>query len=206
MDKPLAQEWLDWLLNNEEPIIKQVRDFGYCELEIERKKRTISNQEDYNKLVKEFKEMTQEKTKVLVSYGKIIHDGQPLQKAHEDDAAYDIRANISGILKPGESMLVPTGIYMALAPGYEFQVRPRSGMALKNKVTVLNSPGTIDSGYRGECGVILINHGDKAFSFSAGDRIAQGVVSKLPDVELEQVDALPESARGTGGFGSTGKQ
>lgn len=150
--------------------------------------------------------MTNAKTKVLVSYGKIIHDGQPLQKAHEDDAAYDIRANISGILKPGESMLVPTGIYMALAPGYEFQVRPRSGMALKNKVTVLNSPGTIDSGYRGEFGVILINHGDKAFSFSAGDRIAQGVVSKLPDVELEQVDALPESARGTGGFGSTGRQ
>lgn len=149
---------------------------------------------------------TKQKTVVLISFGKIMHDKKPLEKAHEDDAAYDIRANTSGLLRVGQSMLVPTGIFMALAPGYELQIRPRSGLALKNGITVLNTPGTVDSGYRGEVGVILINHSDRIFSFAAGDRIAQGVIAKLPEVELKEVDTLPESTRGTGGFGSTGKQ
>lgn len=148
--------------------------------------------------------MTNAKTKVLVSYGKIIHDGQPLQKAHEDDAAYDIRANISGILKPGEQMMVPTGVRVAMAPGYCCFVQPRSGLAAKHGITVGNSPGLIDSGYRNEIFVIMKNHGEKAFSFSAGERIAQILFLELPEVTLEKVDELPDSDRGTNGIGSTG--
>lgn len=148
--------------------------------------------------------MTNAKTKVLVSYGKIIHDGQPLQKAHEDDAAYDIRANISGILKPGEQMAVPTGVHIAMTPGYCCFVQPRSGLAAKHGITVANSPGLIDSGYRNEIFVILKNHGDKAFSFSAGERIAQILFLELPKVELEQVEFLPDSERGLNGLGSSG--
>lgn len=108
------------------------------------------------------------------------------------------------VLAPGAFGVVPTGFSMALSPGLEAQVRPRSGLAAKHGVTVLNSPGTIDADYRGEVGVILINHGQAAFTISRGDRIAQMVVAPVVQVRLVAVTRLEATARGKGGFGSTG--
>lgn len=108
-------------------------------------------------------------------------------------------------LAPGERALVPTGLAMALPAGYEAQVRPRSGLAAKNGVTVLNTPGTIDADYRGEVKVILINLGQEPFRIGRGDRIAQMVIAPVLQASLQEVDVLSETARGTGGFGSTGK-
>lgn len=127
-------------------------------------------------------------------------------KAHTDDAAFDLRSRETMILPVGKSTLVPTGVFMELPPGYEAQVRPRSGLALKHNLTLTNSPGTIDAGYRGEVGVIMFNHGPENFAVSRGDRIAQMVICKLPDVELVSVEKLSGSCRGEGGFGSTGKK
>ena len=107
-------------------------------------------------------------------------------------------------LEPGAYALVPTGLQIALPDGTEGQVRPRSGLAFKHGVTVLNSPGTIDSGYRGEVGVLLVNHGHQPFTVERGERIAQLVVARYEPVRFVPSDALPESARGAGGFGSTG--
>lgn len=108
-------------------------------------------------------------------------------------------------LAPGERRLVPTGLALALPDGYEAQVRPRSGLALKHGVTVLNSPGTIDADYRGEVAVILVNLGQAPFSISRGDRIAQLVVAPVARVAWSEAAALPATARGAGGFGSTGR-
>lgn len=127
-------------------------------------------------------------------------------KAHADDAAFDLRSAADLELTPGTSTLVPTGIFMELPVGYEAQVRPRSGLALKHNLTLTNSPGTIDAGYRGEVGVIMFNHNATAFPVKRGDRIAQMVIAKLPEVELVLSDDLSESGRGSGGFGSTGRQ
>ena len=99
---------------------------------------------------------------------------------------------------------MPTGLYLELPPGYEAQMRPRSGLALKHGVTLLNTPGTIDAGYRGEVGAVTFNAGKEPFTISRGDRIAQLVIQKLPDVELVEVADLNASTRGAGGFGSTG--
>ena len=118
------------------------------------------------------------------------------------DLAAAITQDIS--LAPGARTLVPTGLALALPPGYEAQVRPRSGLALKNGVTVLNSPGTIDADYRGEVGVVLINHGDQPLIIERGMRIAQLVVAPVIQVEFDVRDSLDETARGAGGFGSTG--
>lgn len=109
------------------------------------------------------------------------------------------------VLHPGERRLIPTGLYISLPPGYEAQIRPRSGLALRHGISMVNTPGTIDSDYRGEIGVILINHGREPFVVRRGDRIAQMVVSRVERVEWEEVDALDESERGSGGFGHTGK-
>ncbi len=127
-------------------------------------------------------------------------------KAHHDDAAFDLRSRVEMELSPGEPHLVPTGIFMEIPPGYEAQVRPRSGLALKHALTVLNSPGTIDAGYRGEVSVIMLNAGKIAYSVKRGDRIAQMVINRLPEIEIEYTDTLSESSRGEGGFGSTGKK
>lgn len=108
------------------------------------------------------------------------------------------------ILDPGARALVPTGLALALPAGFEAQVRPRSGLALKNGITVLNSPGTIDADYRGEVGVILVNLGAEAVTITRGMRIAQLVIAPVTRVAWETVDALPDTARGAGGFGSTG--
>ncbi len=123
-------------------------------------------------------------------------------------AGADLRAALGPdevqILAPGQRMLVPCGFSMALPPGFEAQVRPRSGLAVKYGVTVLNAPGTIDSDYRGEVQVILINHGDKGFAIRRGDRIAQMVVAPVTPVRFVATTELDETARGVGGFGSTG--
>ena len=126
------------------------------------------------------------------------------RKAHEDDAAFDLRSRVDAVIPSGKITLVPTGVFMELPVGYEAQVRPRSGLALKHGITVLNTPGTIDAGYRGEVGVILINAGPADFAVARGDRIAQMVVQKLADVELVAAEQLSDTNRGAGGFGSTG--
>ena len=126
------------------------------------------------------------------------------RKAHEDDAAFDLRSRVDAVIPSGKITLVPTGVFMELPVGYEAQVRPRSGLALKHGITVLNTPGTIDAGYRGEVGVILINAGPANFTIARGDRIAQMVVQKLADVQLVAAEQLSDTSRGAGGFGSTG--
>jgi dUTP pyrophosphatase len=120
-------------------------------------------------------------------------------------AGLDLRAAESFTLKPGARALVPTGLAIALPQGFEAQVRPRSGLAVKHGVTVLNAPGTIDSDYRGEIKVPMINHGESDFVIARGDRIAQMVVARVEQVELVEVAGLEETARGTGGFGSSGR-
>lgn len=137
-------------------------------------------------------------------------EGLPLP-AYETpgSAGMDLRAAVAEgdtiILTPGARALVPTGLKIALEPGYEAQVRPRSGLALKHGITCLNSPGTIDSDYRGEVGVILINHGQEPFVIRRGERIAQMVIARHEQAAVVEVGSLDETARGAGGFGSTGR-
>jgi dUTP pyrophosphatase len=109
------------------------------------------------------------------------------------------------MLSPGERALVPTGLTMALPPGYEAQIRPRSGLAARHGVTVLNAPGTVDADYRGEIGVLLINHGEAPFPIRRGERIAQMVIASVVRVELVPASSLAATTRGDGGFGSTGR-
>ena len=124
----------------------------------------------------------------------------------ELSAGMDLRANIDDdlLLKPMQRVLVKTGLFIELVPGYEAQVRPRSGLAFKKGITVLNSPGTIDADYRGEIGVILVNLSDDDFIITDGERIAQMVISKHEQAIWNEVDSLENSERGSGGFGSTG--
>ena len=138
---------------------------------------------------------------------KMLPDCRDLapRKAHADDAAYDLRSRQDLVITPKTTVLVPTGLFLEIPPGYEAQIRSRSGLALKNALSLPNAPGTIDAGYRGEVGVIMYNRGEVPFRIRRGDRIAQMVISKLPEVELVEVEELDESSRGTGGFGSTGK-
>ena len=124
--------------------------------------------------------------------------------AHAGDAGLDLYSAVSASIEPGESKLVGTGISIELPPNTEAQVRPRSGLALKHGITVLNTPGTIDHGYRGEVGVILINHGRARFDVERGMKIAQMVIAPFLSVEVEEAEALSATARGQGGFGSTG--
>ncbi|MGN0190143.1 MAG: dUTP diphosphatase [Candidatus Cryptobacteroides sp.] len=125
-----------------------------------------------------------------------------------NSAGVDLKANITEpvVLEPLQRAVVPTGLKIALPEGTEAQVRPRSGLAAKHGVTVLNSPGTIDADYRGEIGVILVNLSDKAFVVNPGERIAQMVVARYERVEWEEVAVLDETERGEGGFGSTGRK
>lgn len=138
----------------------------------------------------------------------IINKSQHALPKYETTASagMDLRANLteSITLKPLERTLVKTGLFMELPIGFEAQVRPRSGLALKKGITVLNSPGTIDADYRGEIGVILINLSNEDFIIENGERIAQLVIAKYEQAELIEVNELSETTRGTGGFGSTG--
>ncbi len=139
---------------------------------------------------------------------KVVNTGrQPLPAyATEQSAGLDLRANIDApmVLRPLERRLVPTGLRIALPEGYEAQVRPRSGLALKYGVTVLNTPGTIDADYRGEVMVLLVNFSQENFVVNAGERIAQMVIARYEQAELEPVDVLDETERGAGGYGHTG--
>jgi dUTP pyrophosphatase len=130
------------------------------------------------------------------------------ERASAHAAGLDLRAAVDAPLElgPGERVLVPTGLFIAIPPGYEAQVRPRSGLAIKHGLTLLNSPGTIDADYRGEIGVILINHGREAVAIQRGDRIAQLVIAGVVECELREVPVLPETSRGNGGFGSSGRE
>ncbi len=133
--------------------------------------------------------------------------GLPLPAAASaGSSGYDLRAAIEAdrVLAPGERLLVPTGLALEIPPGWEGQVRPRSGLALRHGIAMVNAPGTIDSDYRGEVGVLLINLGDAPFTLRRGDRIAQLVVARVERIEWQEVAALAESGRGDGGFGSTG--
>ncbi|MEK4200960.1 dUTP diphosphatase [Cytobacillus sp. FSL K6-0265] len=137
---------------------------------------------------------------------KLIHnDAKMPYRANEGDAGLDLFSIEEVIIPSGQSALISTGIQMELPKGTEAQVRPRSGLALKHSVTVLNSPGTIDEGYRGEVKVILINHGKEDFHVEKHMRIAQMVIAPVFHVELAQVSELTESERNSGGFGSSGK-
>jgi len=147
-----------------------------------------------------------ERVRVLIK--KLEHGADlPLPRYMSDDAAgLDVFAAIDGelVIKRGEFVLAPTGIMMAIPSGYEAQVRPRSGLAFKHGVTVLNSPGTIDADYRGEVKILLINLGPGDYLMKRGERIAQLVIQAVPSVDLIQVEELPSSERGEGGFGHTG--
>lgn len=140
---------------------------------------------------------------------KVINRSRHALPAYQTplSAGMDLRASLDAprVLRPMERALIPTGLYMALPAGYEAQVRPRSGLALKSGITCLNTPGTIDADYRGEVGVILINLSDRDVVIEDGDRIAQLVVAPCQQAEWEPVDVLDQTQRGAGGFGSTGK-
>ncbi len=139
---------------------------------------------------------------------KVVNKGrQPLpQYATPQSAGMDLRANLDEpvTLQPLEHRLIPTGLYIALPLGYEAQVRPRSGLALKHGITVLNAPGTIDADYRGEVGVLLVNLSQEPFVVNDGERIAQMVIARHEQGEFVEVDALDETERGAGGYGHTG--
>lgn len=123
---------------------------------------------------------------------------------HPNDSGLDLISTEELEIPSGESKLIHTGIAIELPQGTEAQIRPRSGLALKHQITVLNTPGTVDEGYRGEIGVILINHGKDSFKVTKGMKIAQMVITPVIRVEVEEVDSLSETSRGSGGFGSTG--
>ena len=139
---------------------------------------------------------------------KIVNRGRQQLPAYatELSAGMDLRANIdeSITLNPMERRIIPTGLYMALPSGYEAQVRPRSGLALKHGITVLNSPGTIDADYRGEIGVLLVNLSNEPFVITEGERIAQMVIARHEQGQFEEVDQLDQTERGEGGYGHTG--
>lgn len=137
---------------------------------------------------------------------KMLDDGlEPPSYAHPGDAGADLRTRIDFELQPGERALIPTGVSLALPAGYAAFVHPRSGLAAKHGITVVNSPGTVDAGYRGEIAVTLLNTDSTApMSFRRGDRIAQLVIQKVEHASFVTVQELPDSVRGAGGFGSTG--
>lgn len=147
-------------------------------------------------------------TKPVIEVVRLPHgEGLPLPSyATEGAAGMDLLAAVMSpvVIPPGGRMLVPTGLRIAIPAGYELQVRPRSGLALKNGIVLPNSPGTIDEDYRGEVGVIVLNAGDAPFTVERGMRIAQAVIAPVTRAAWHEVDELPATARGAGGFGSTG--
>lgn len=143
---------------------------------------------------------------MLLKIKKIHPDAVIPKYANYGDAGLDLFSIEDHVINPGDHLLVKTGLQMELPMGFEAQIRPKSGLALKNRITVLNSPATIDSGYRGELGIIIINHGDEDFEIKKGEKIAQMVIAKHEIAEIMEVEELFPSQRGTGGFGSTGKR
>ena len=141
---------------------------------------------------------------MTLRFRKVHPDAVLPSYAHPSDAGMDVRSVEDLTIAPGKRALVHTGLVMLLPPKYEAQVRPRSGLALKRGVTVLNTPGTIDSGYRGEVGVILANFGEDDFQVKKGDKIAQIVIAPVTQPEIVETTEVDETDRGSGGFGSTG--
>tara|TARA_R100001594_G_C3966726_1_gene246778 strand:- start:97 stop:720 length:624 start_codon:yes stop_codon:yes gene_type:complete len=190
---------LEELTNNPDDLLKQVMDL-----------------QGDNPLLKEMKDLKMEdlaptQNKIEVKFlNKSPHEDPKFQ--HKDDSGFDFRANLGDeiiTLKPLERTLVPTGLYFELPENYELQVRPRSGLAAKNGITVLNTPGTVDRGYRGEIKIILINLGQEDFIVRDGDRIAQGVINGILSEfwsVFTKVDTLNTTERSDKGFGSTGKK
>ncbi len=125
--------------------------------------------------------------------------------AHHGDAGMDVYSRETYTLLPGEHKIIGTGLKTAVPYGFELQVRPRSGLAAKHGISIVNSPGTVDHSYRGELGIILINHSKEAFQINRGERIAQIIFNKVEIVQLEETDSLDKTERGEGGFGSTGQ-
>ena len=141
---------------------------------------------------------------MTLRFRKVHPDAVLPSYAHPSDAGMDVRSVEDLTIAPGKRALVHTGLVMLLPPMYEAQVRPRSGLALKSGITVLNTPGTIDSGYRGEVGVILANFGEADFHVKKGDKIAQIVIAPVTQPEIVETTEVDETDRGSGGFGSTG--
>ena len=135
---------------------------------------------------------------------KLKNEAQIPSYQTKEAAGFDLHSIEDAVLKPGERKLIGTGLAFEIEYGYEVQIRPRSGLAYKHGITVLNTPGTIDSDYRGEIKVLLINHSNDAFEIKKGDRIAQAVVAPVIQAEIVEVEELSETKRGEGGFGSTG--
>lgn len=161
---------------------------------------------DLAEKVKDYDPNPNDTKKIEIKYVNTTEFKNP-SYANEGDSGFDLRANENGVIEPMGRVLVPTGLFFELPKGFELQIRPRSGLAYKHGVTVLNSPGTVDTGYRGEIKVLLVNLSDKRFSWNKGERIAQGVVSHRIGAdygELLEVKGLDSTERGEGGFGSTG--
>jgi dUTP pyrophosphatase len=159
----------------------------------------LQQQETLGKLKRE------SKVKEYLLKVKLLNEEARLPEyAYEGDTGLDLFSTSEAVIQPGKSALIPTGISIQLPPKTEAQIRPRSGLALKHQVTVLNGPGTVDEGYRGEIGVILINHGTLPFKIEVGMKIAQMVIQPVLSVKVEKVEKLNETDRGVGGFGSTG--
>lgn len=144
--------------------------------------------------------MNHTKIKIL----RLVESAKLPKYEHDDDSGLDLFSIEERDILPGETVLIKTGISIELPQGTEAQIRPRSGLALKHSITVLNTPGTIDAGYRGEIGIILINHGRQAFQVFKGMKVAQMVIAPVIRAEIEEVNSLSGTRRGEGGFGSTG--
>lgn len=178
--------------------LKQLRELNLLPKDFE---------DNINKLMSEFNSTTNLKShKLNIKFINNSDNENPVY-AKEGDSGFDLRANEGGTLKPMERKLVSTGLYFELPDGYEMQIRPRSGLAYKNGITVLNTPGTVDTGYRGEIKVLLINLSDESFTWKKGERIAQAVIAPRISSdfgELIEIQEITESERGSAGFGSTG--
>ena len=141
---------------------------------------------------------------VKIKFQKINEKAITPHYIHEGDSGMDLFSCVNDVLSPGERKLIPTGLKAEIPRGYEMQIRPKSGLALKSGITVLNTPGTVDSGYRGEIAVILYNASNQNYEVAIGQKIAQAVISRIEEAEIEEVNELSNIIRGEGGFGSTG--
>ncbi len=143
---------------------------------------------------------------VKIRIKKIRDNAVTPRYEHDGDAGMDLYAVEDSSLHPGERKLIPTGLQVEVPRGYEMQIRPKSGLALKHGITVLNTPGTVDSCYRGEVGVIMHNASDRDYEIKAGEKVAQAVIAKVEKAVIEEVEDLTQTQRGSGGFGSTGQK
>ena len=169
-----------------------------------------NNDIDYSDTIKELEKISEKSDNLIKIYYKNTSKNDNPIYQHTDDSGFDFRADIDSpiTLNPLERKLIPTGLYFELPKNIELQVRPRSGMALKHGITVLNTPGTVDSNYRGEVGIILVNLSNEPYVINTGDRIAQGVIANVINSNFSKLinkDNLSNTERGMSGFGSTGK-